>query len=179
MNLKTKVILFVVSVLACTALLQRCNRPTTIQGPSKITLGGNDGDLLTIEHKDPKTGEVKKEKIYQPDPKSTVITTDDKGNVTVKVRQVGVGFEPGLGVGYSDRPRLALDCRFAYAKRFSAHTGLGVSLDPKAYGHAKLLDLVDPYVGVGYVPFTTFSNTSVIVSYTATKHVFVFVRFRF
>lgn len=180
MKTRTKVIAFIVAVLACTGLLQRCNKPVTFTGPGKITLGGSDGGLITIEHKDIKTGDIVKKRIYQPDPGSTVITTDDKGNVHVKVRQFGVGLEPGIGIGYSNKLRLALDTRFVYYKRFGGHAGLGFSLDSTDYkGNAKLLDLIDPYVGVSYVPFTRFSNTSVVASYTATRRAYVFVRLRF
>lgn len=180
MKARYKVIGFIVCVLACTGLLQRCNKPVTFTGPGKITLGGNSGNLITIKHRNPDTGKITKKRIFQPDPKSTVITTDAKGNVTVKVRQFGVGLEPGIGFGYSNKPRLALDARFVYYKRFGGHMGLGFNLDSAAYkGNAKLLDLVDPYIGISYVPFLRFSNTSVVASYTAAKRGFVFVRLRF
>ena len=118
-------------------------------------------------------------KEYQPDPKSTVITTDAKGNVTVKVRQFGVGYDLGLGVGISDRPRVALDDRFAYFKRLGAHVGLGISLEKNDYQKGHLLDIVDPYLGGSFTPLTNLPNTAIVVSGTLSKHVFIFVRMRF
>jgi hypothetical protein len=179
MTTRENIGLLVVGVLGCTLGLQRCNKPTVIKGPAQITTSGGDGDVLVIQHKDANTGKVTTNKVYQPDPGSTVITTDKNGNVTVKVRQFGVGFEPGVGVGFSTKPRLALDGRFVYFKRLGFHAGLGLSLEKSDYEvGSKLLDVVDPYVGVSYVPWLRYSNTSVVVSYTADKHAFIFLRFR-
>jgi hypothetical protein len=172
MSLKTKIILFVAGVLGCTLILQRCNKPLpTTKGPAQITY---QNDTIVVSQKG--KPDIK---VFQPDPKSTVITTDDKGNVTVKVRQFGVGFDPGIGVGISSRPRVALDVRFAYFKRFGANAGLGFSLDRDDYRKGHLLDIVDPYVGGSFVPFTRFPNTSLVTAITVSKHVFVFVRVRF
>lgn len=172
MNLRIKAGLFIGGILACTLLLQRCNKPLpTVKGPAQITYQGD--TLILAQHGKPDI------KVFQPDPKSTVITTDDKGNVTVKVRQFGVGTDFGIGVGYSDRPRVALDDRFAYFKRFGANVGLGFSLRKEDYQKGHLLDIVDPYIGGSYVPTTRLPNTSLVVTYAASKHVFVFVRTRF
>lgn len=171
--------ILIVGILGCTLGLQRCNKATVIKGPAQITTAGGDGDVLVIQHKDP-NGKVTTERIYQPDPKSTTITTDKNGNVTVHVRQFGVGFEPGIGIGYSTKVRLALDARFVYYKRFGFHGGLGFSLDKTDYQtRAKLLDIVNPYVGVSYVPWLRYSNTSLVASYTMDKHAFIFARWRF
>lgn len=170
--------LLIVGILGCTLGLQRCNKPTVIKGPAQITSSG-DGDVLIVKHKS-SDGKVITEKIYEPDPKSTVITTDAKGNVTVHVRQFGIGFEPGIGVGFSTRARLALDARVVYFKRFGIHTGLGFSLEKGDYKvGSKLLDLVDPYMGVSYVPWLRYSNTSLVMSYTIDKHAFIFARWKF
>lgn len=170
MRLRAKIGLFIVGILGCTLLLQRCNKPNVFKGPSQIT---NDGDTLIVrQHDKPDI------KIFQPDPDSTVITTDNKGNVTITVRQFGVGFDPGIGVGFSSRSRMALDARFAYFKRFGANAGLGLSLDKNDYKAGRLLDIVAPYAGVSWVPFTRFSNTSLVVTYAMDKHLFVFVRVR-
>ena len=178
MTTRENVGLLIVGILGCTLGLQRCNKPTVTKGPAQITQK-DDGNVLTIQTKD-KTGKVTTKQVYEPDPDSTVITTDKNGNVSVHVRQFGVGFEPGLGVGYSDKLRIALDARVVYFKCASIHAGLGIAADPQAYkSQTSLLNLVDPYVGVGYVPYLRFSNTSIVGSYTATKHVFVFVRFKF
>lgn len=173
MTTRTKVIGFIVAVLGCTALLQRCNKPHTTDGPATIETKNGTTLVITEKGKPPV-------KIYQPDPGSTVITTDDKGRVTFHVRQFGVGFEPGIGLGYSNKTRLALDARLVYYKRFGFHSGVGCSLDANDYrGRAKLLDLVDPYFGFSYVPFLKFSNTSIVASYTVGKNIFVFARWRF
>lgn len=172
--------ILVVGILGCTLILQRCNKPTVIKGPAQITTTGGDGNVLVVQHKDVKTGKVTTEKIYQPDPKSTVITTDAKGNVTVHVRQFGVGFEPGVGIGVSNKVRLAADARLVYFKRFGINTGIGFSLEKSDYKvGSKLLDILDPYVGVSYVPWLKYSNTSLVVSGTLDKHAFVFLRLRF
>lgn len=175
MTLRENLGLLIVGILGCTLLLQRCNKPlSTIKGPAQISFK-NGGNTLVVTQPHGQPLEV-----YQPDPKSTIITTDEKGNVTVKIRQFGVGFEPGLGVGYSDKLRLAVDFRFVFFKRFSGHTGLAIATDPEVYKiHSPLLNMFDAYLGVGYVPFLSFPNTSLVASFTATKHVFVFMRFRF
>ena len=179
MTTKENMGLLVVGVLGCTLVLQRCNRPTTVKGPAQISYQ-DEGNVIQIQHKDAKTNKVMTQKVYEPDPGSTIITTDAKGNVTVHVRQFGVGFTPGVGIGYSNKPRLALDARLVYFKRFGINSGLGFSLTGDDYRtHAKLFDLVDPYVGVSYVPWLRFSNTSFVVAYTVAKRGFVFVRLRF
>lgn len=173
MDLKYKIGLFAAGVLGCTILLQRCNKPLpTVKGPAQITYQGD--TLILSQHGKPDI------KVFQPDPKSTVIKTDAKGNVTVTVRQVGVGFDPGIGVGLSNRPRIMLDARLAYYKRFGAHTGLGFSLDKNDYTKARLLDIVDPYIAGSYVPLVRFPNTAVAVGYgVGSKHVVLFIRVRF
>ena len=172
MKLRYKLGLFVAAVLGCTLLLQRCNKPLPIpKGPAQISY---QNDTIVIKQKG--KPDIKE---FQPDPKSTVITTDDKGQVTVKVRQFGVGTDLGVGVGLSDRARVALDDRFAYFKRFGLNAGFGFSLDKNDYKKGHLLDVVDPYAGVSVVPFTSMANTSLVVSYTVSKHSFVFVRVRF
>ena len=175
MRLRTKVIGFLVAVLGCTALLQRCNKPSTVKGPAQLTTSGGDGDTIVISQ--PGKAPIK---IYQPDPKSTVITTDKNGNVTVKVRQFGVGFEPGIGLGYSTKTRFALDARLVYYKRFGFNMGLGLATDPESYGvHKPVLSMVTPYAGISYVPWLRFSNTSIVASYTLDNHVYGFARWRF
>lgn len=178
MTTRTNVLLLIAGVLGCTLALQRCNRPTTVKGPAQISYK-DQGNVIVVQHKDQKTGKVMTQKIYEPDPGSTTITTDAKGNVTVHVRQFGVGFQPGIGLGMSDHPRVALDARFAYFKRFGAHAGLGFSLDKNDYTSGHLLDIAPPYVGIGYVPFVALPNTSIVTTYTAAKHAFIFVRTRF
>lgn len=171
MKLRYKIILFAAGVLACTALLQRFNKSKTFNGPAQISY---QGDTIVVKQKGKPDF-----KEFQPDPKSTVITTDKLGHVTVKVRQFGVGTDLGVGIGFSDRARVALDDRFAYFKRVGANAGLGFSLDKKDYSKGHLLDIVDPYVGLSVVPTTRLPNTSVVTAFTVSKHAFIFVRVRF
>lgn len=173
MNLRAKAGLFIVGVLACTLVLQRCNKPLpTAKGPAQISFQGD--TLILAQHGKPAV------KVFQPDPKSTVITTDAKGNVTVTVRQFGIGFDPGIGVGLSDRPRIMLDARCAYYKRFGANVGLGFSMDKDDYTKDRLLDIVDPYIAGSYVPFVRFPNTSLVTGYGfGSKHVLIALRVRF
>jgi hypothetical protein len=171
MSTREKIGLFIVAVLGCTFLLQRFNTPKTFNGPSQISY---QGDTIVVKQKGKPDF-----KEFQPDPKSTVITTDKLGHVTIHVRQFGVGFDPGIGVGFSDRARLALDDRFAYFKRVGANVGLGFSLDKNDYRTGHLLDLVDPYVGLSVVPTTRMPNTSIVGSITVSKHLFVFIKMRF
>lgn len=170
--------LLVVGILGCTLGLQRCNKPTTVKGPAQISYQ-SEGDVIVVQHKDPNTGKVTTQKIYEPDPGSTTITTDAKGNVTVHVRQFGVGMNLGVGLGVSNRARITLDDRFAYYRRFGANTGLGFSLNKNDYLNGHLLDICDPYLGLSYVPTVRMPNTSLVVSYTVSNHVFVFMRLRF
>lgn len=179
MTIRENLGLLVVGILGCTFVLQRCNKPTVTKGPAQITYSDG-GSLIQIQHRDPKTGKVTEEKIFEPDPKSTVITTDAKGNVTVKVRQFGVGFDPGIGIGLSNRARVMLDARIAFYKRFGLNTGLGFNLDKNDYTKGHMLDIVDPYLAGSYVPFTTFPNTSLVTGYGfGSKHVVLLLRVRF
>lgn len=179
MTTREKVGLFIVGVLGCTLVLQRCNRPTTVKGPAQINYRDG-GDVIVVQHKNPTTGKITTQKIYEPDPGSTVITTDKNGNVTVHVRQFGVGFQPGLGIGVSTKVRVALDARVVYFHRFGLNTGLGFSLDKSDYRlGSRLLDIVDPYGGISYVPWLRLANTSVVAALTVDKHAFVFVRLKF
>jgi len=171
MSIREKIGLFIVGVLGCTLLLQRFNRPTPFKGPAQISY---QRDTIVVQQ----TGKPDF-KEFQPDPKSTVITTDKLGHVTIRVRQFGVGTDLGVGLGFSDRARVALDDRFAYFKRFGANVGLGFSLDKKDYTGGYLLDMVDPYVGLSYVPSTHLSNTMVVAAITVDKHLFIFARLRF
>jgi hypothetical protein len=178
MTTRENIGLLIVGILGCTLILQRCNRPTTVKGPAQVSYQDS-GNVIVVQHKDQKTGKVTTQKIYEPDPGSTTITTDAKGNVTVHVRQFGVGTSLGIGIGLSNKARIALDDRFAYFKRFGANTGLGLSLDKNDYQKGHLLDMVDPYLGLSYVPLLKAPNTSLVVSYTVSKHAFVFVKMRF
>ncbi len=171
MQLRYKIALFIAGVLGCTFLLQHFNKSKTFKGPAQISY---QGDTIVVKQKGKPDF-----KEFQPDPKSTVITTDKLGHVTVKVRQFGIGFDPGIGIGFSDRARVALDDRFAYFKRFGANAGLGFSLDKKDYSKGYLLDIVDPYVGLSVVPTTRLPNTSIVTAFTVSKHAFIFVRVRF
>src|SRR5579863_3522630 len=119
MTTRENIGLLAVGILGCTLILQRCNRPTIVKGPAQISYQDS-GNVVVVQHKDQKTGKVITQKIYEPDPGSTTITTDAKGNVTVHVRQFGVGTSLGIGLGVSDRARVALDDRFVYFKRFGA-----------------------------------------------------------
>jgi hypothetical protein len=144
------------------------NKPTTINGPAVITTPGN--TVVVIQPgKPPKP-------IYQPDPGSTVISTDPHGSVTVIVKQVGIGFQPGIGAAYSDRLRLTLDARVAYYKRWGLNPGLAFRLG----GSTDLNEIVKPYLAVSYaLPFDLVSNTSCFVGVKLDKGVIGGLRVRF
>lgn len=179
MTTRENIGLLIVGVLGCTLVLQRCNKPTTVKGPAQITYAAQ-GNEIVIKHKDKKTGKIITQDIYEPDPGSTTITTDAHGNVTVHVRQFGVGLQPGFGVGYTGKVRLALDARVVYFKRFGINTGVGFSINPSDYkSHSSLLDIADPYIGVSYVPTLKAPDTSVLAGFTADKHMIVMLRFKF
>ncbi len=173
MRLRYKLALFVAGVLGCTFLLQRCNKPTTVKGPAQITYQGG-GDLIEIDHKAP-NGKITHEEIYQPDPKSTIITTDSKGNVTVKVRQFGVGFDPGIGISYSDRLRVDFDARVAYFKRFGLNAGMAFI----GGSGVSLRDIVKPYCAISYTPFNRFANTSIFIGLQIDKKAIGGLRVKF
>ena len=173
MRLRYKILLALVIVVGCAIAVHKANRPLpTVKGPAQISY---QHDTIVVKQKGKKDI-----KVYQPDPKSTVISTDAQGNVTVKVKQAGFGFDPGIGFGVSDRARIALDARFAFYKRFGAHTGIGLSLTGSDYSSGRFLHVIDPYLGLGYTPFDALPNTSLVGGYAfGTKHPFVFVRWRF
>ena len=172
MTTRESIGLLIVGILSGVLISQYFNKPKEFKGPAQISYHG---DTIIVKQKGKPDF-----KEFQPDPKSTVITTDAKGNVTVKVRQVGLGIDPGVGVGYSDRLRLALDIRYAYFKRFGANAGLGLSLTAADYNikSMNLGTICDPYLGISFVPLTSAPNTDIVVAGTLSKHVFVFVRMR-
>lgn len=168
MTLRENLGLLAVCILGCTLLLQRCNRPLpTVKGPAQITYQGD--TLILTQHGKPDI------KVFQPDPKSTVITTDEKGNVTVKVRQFGVGFQPGLGISYSDRLRVDFDARLIYFKRFGLDAGIAVM----GGSGISLRDVVKPYAAISYTPFNKFSNTSIFIGVQIDKHPIAGLRLAF
>lgn len=173
MRLRNKLFLALVIIISCAIVIHKANRPLpTVKGPAQISY---QHDMIVIKQQGKKDI-----KVYQPDPKSTVITTDDKGNVIVKVKQSGFGLELGIGFGVSDNARIALDERYAFYKRFGLHGGLGLSLLADDYRNGHLLDIVDPYLGIGYTPFDALPNTSLVGGYGfGSKHPFIFVRLRF
>jgi hypothetical protein len=144
------------------------NKPTVINGPAVISTPGN--TVVVTQPGKPPT------QVYQPDPNSTVISTDSHGNVTIKVKQVGLGFDPGVGVAYSDRLRLTLDARVAFYKRWGLNPGLAFRLG----GSTDLTEIVKPYLAVSYaLPFKLASNTSAFVGMGLDKGVIGGFRVRF
>lgn len=122
------------------------NKAVHLDGPANIS---NEGSVLVIGQEDKPVL-----RIYQPDPRSTVISTDQKGNVKIKVKHVGYGFQPGIGFGYSDRLRLTLDARLLYWDRFGLNGLLALSPDHNATA-------VQPFFVLTYaLPFEYLSNTS-------------------
>lgn len=160
-----KLALALIAIVLLALWLSHKNRPTTFTGPSTVT---ESGDNLVIHQKS--KPDVK---IYQPDPDSTVITTDSKGNVTVIVKHFGAGFDPGIGSAYSDCFRLTLDARLLYYNRFGLNAGLALG----SYPHTKI---AQPFVAVSYaLTFKKFSNTSLFVGMTMDKQVIGGGRVRF
>jgi hypothetical protein len=159
--------LVIAAIIALALWLSRKNNSTTFDGPATITTPNN----TVVVHQPGKPPVT----IYQPQPGSTVITTDPHGNVTVKVKQFGVGFDPGIGVAVADRLRLTLDSRLLFYRRFGLNAGLALSLS----GGKRFDDVVKPFVAVSYaLPFKKLSNTSVYAGATFDKYIIAGVRVR-
>lgn len=157
------------AIVALALWLSRKNKPQVFNGPATITTPGN----VVVVHQSGKPDTH----IYQPQPSSTVVTTDTHGNVTVYVKQFGAGFDPGIGIVYADKLRLSLDSRLLFYKRFGLNAGLAFALNRT---DGSLGDIVKPFVAVSYaVPFTKFSNTSLLLGVTIDKRVVGGVRLKF
>lgn len=148
--------------------LRHSNKPQVFTGPSTIT---NNGNNLVVQQpgKPPVT-------VYQPKPDTTVVTTDPHGNVTVKVQQFGIGFDPGIGIAACDKLRLTLDSRVVFYKRLGLNVGLAFSLDAER----TLGDAVKPFLAASYaLPFKHVSNTSVFAGMTFDQYIVGGVRVQF
>jgi hypothetical protein len=140
--------------------LKHSNKPQVFTGPSTIT---NNGNNLVVQQpgKPPVT-------VYQPKPDTTVITTDPHGNVTVTVKQFGIGFDPGIGLAFADKARLTLDSRVVFYKRLGLNVGLAFSLNAER----TLGDAVKPFLAASYaLPFKKLSNTSVYAGMTLDQYI--------
>jgi hypothetical protein len=145
------------------------NKPTVINGPAVITTPGN----TVVVHQPGKPDT----QVYQPKPDTTVVSTDSHGNVTVTVKQVGFGFDPGIGAAYSDRLRLTLDARVFYYKRWGLNPGLAFRLGGSS---TDLNEIVKPFLAVSYaLPFKLTSNTSAFVGVELDKGIIGGLRVRF
>jgi len=148
--------------------LRHSNKPQVFTGPSTITNNGN--SLVVHQPGKPDTT------VYQPKPDTTVVTTDPHGNVTVKVRQFGVGFDPGIGIAGCDKLRLTLDSRVVYYKRLGLNVGLAFSLDAER----TIGDAVKPFLAASYaLPFKHLSNTSVMAGMTLDQYIIAGIRVAF
>lgn len=162
-----KIGLILASIIGLALWLSHKNKPQVINGPAVI---GNNGDTLIIHQPGHPDANV-----YQPQPNTTVISTDPHGNVTVTVKHFGIGFDPGIGVSYVEKLRLALDARVLFYNRFGLNTGLAFSLS----NNYTLGDVVKPFAAISYaLPFNKFSNTSVYAGVTLDKFIIGGVRVR-
>jgi hypothetical protein len=148
--------------------LRHSNKPQVFTGPSTITNSGN--NLVVQQPGKPDTT------VYQPKPDTTVVTTDPHGNVTVKVQQFGIGFDPGIGIAACDRLRLTLDSRVLFYKRLGLNVGLAFSLS----GETTLGGVVKPFAAASYaLPFKKLSNTSMFAGMTLDQYIIGGVRVAF
>ena len=162
-----KIGLFLAAAIGLALWLSHKNKPQVINGPAVI---GNSGDTLIIHQPGHPDAHV-----YQPDPNSTVISTDPHGNVTVNVKHFGVGLDPGVGVAYAEKLRLTLDARLLYYNRFGLNAGLAFSLG----NNYTLGDVVTPFAAISYaLPFSKLSNTSIYAGVTLDKYVIGGIRVR-
>lgn len=160
--------LIAAAAIALVLWLRHKDKPLVFDGPATITTPGHNV-VVQQPGKPPVT-------IYQPQPGSTVVTTDPHGNVTVKVKQFGIGFDPGIGVAFADKLRLTLDTRVLFYKRLGLNLGLAFSLTAER----NVGGAVKPFVAVSYaLPFKKFSNTSVYAGSTFDKYIIGGVRVQF
>jgi hypothetical protein len=160
-----KIGMFVASVVGLALWLSHKDKPNVVNGPAVITTPNN---TVVVQQpgKPPTT-------VYQPQPDSTVISTDSNGNVTVSVKAFGIGFDPGIGAAYSDKLRLSLDSRLLFYKRLGLNVGLAFSTSRDT----ELADIVKPFAAVSYaLPFSKLSNTSVYLGATLDRGIIGGVR---
>ncbi len=97
---------------------------------------------------------------YVPPSGSVTVTLQKDGSHKSSVRNKGLCFTPGFGVGFADKIRFLADVEFAYWNRLTLHTGIGFNKNPLAVG----------YAGVGYnLDQIGMSNSSFVGSYTTKK----------
>lgn len=159
---KFKAYILAALVLVLGLFLRKCNvdpkpNPTDIKlqtdDNAKVIVGKN---KITVVRRD-KDGNPVGETKFIPD--HATVTIKKNGNVEFTVKQIGLQFEPGIGVmGYSNGGALALDTQFAYWKRIGFTAGLGVQMKSKP-------DII-PFVAASYrLPWDVVSNTSVTLGY--------------
>lgn len=150
-----------VLLLVAGVLLRGCGGAPAEPGSGPTTL--EPGEKLRIEVEDRiiriTTPDGTKEEFV---PDTAKVTIHEDGEVDLKVKKLGLKAELGGGFGIaSNRLKLVLDSRLAYAWRFSLHGGL--TLDPAA---PKAIDIARPIVFVAYpLLFKWTPNTSIWVGH--------------
>jgi len=103
--------------------------------------------------------------------RTTIITEDVRGNLSIYNPSSGFLFEPGLCLFYSTDFKVGLDFQWFYFKRFGLFSGFGVN--PRTKNG-------DGYVSLGYtLPFSKFDNTSIYCGYSAKQSIILGCRVKF
>lgn len=99
---------------------------------------------------------------YVPSSGHAAVTVKTDGDVEIRVKRTGFGFQLGGGLLYGDTLRGALDLELAYSGRLGLHGGLAIA---PTHGPA-----VVPYLALGYkLDRLRLDNTSLLVGVTARK----------
>ena len=159
---KLKLPVLIGLIAAIGLFLYKCNvdpkpNPTDIKlqadDNAKVVVGKN---KITVVRRDSNGNPIADTKFI---PDHATVTIKKNGDVEFTVKQVGLQFEPGIGImGYSKGGALELDVQFAYWKRIGFSTGLGVQMTAKP-------DII-PFAAVVYrLPWDVVSNTSITLGY--------------
>ena len=157
---KSKLLLLVFGTLCIVSfLLHKCDKNVTDNTSKPALLPGESAKIeikpsaITVVTKDrpPVTVRV---------PHSGIVVLKEDGTLKYSVKQFGLSFNPGSGIGFSSLSHyhVFMDARLVYLYRFGGHAGFNIAI--------KDSPIVRPFVGVSYaLPLKFTPNTSVMVGY--------------
>jgi len=159
--------------------IRSCMRPSTVvvknnpalmsqELPDNAQLEVNVTHSRVIEVKSRVGNDVHERSEYVPQDGKAQVTLLTNGQTVINVKNKGFSFVPGMGVQFTDRPRIAGDVQVFYWNRWEAYIG-GAFPVPVAH------------IGLGYRldQIKYLANTSLCVVYTTRRNVGAELRVRF
>lgn len=178
-------LIIVALVLVAGLLLKDCigkHIPTEPRGDERLKdnekerIAINDrGDVVHTKRRKDGNSSVQQVAFRDTGAGKTIITLDDKGNISVKQETRGFVFRPGLCLATSGEGLLVgADIQFYYFRNFGANVGL------TSTARENLGENFRAHISGSYrLPFESFRNTAVYVGFDTKKEIQVGIRLRF